>query len=132
LSRKELEYWLEEREEFRIEFNEAWNKMGIWDEETRSWKSEMDAVICPVGPGLATRHGTAKYFAYSAVWNLLDYPALAFPAGIADKRVDAAVPRTEFMTDYDMHHWAQCKDTVYDQCIIAANRLVDEPDYFDG
>lgn len=40
----------------------------------------MDVVLSVVGPGQAQAHGTSKYWTYTAVWNLLDYPALSFPA----------------------------------------------------
>ncbi|KAK3394966.1 amidase signature domain-containing protein [Podospora didyma] len=117
LTREELEYWLEEREEYRLEYAEQWNKTGQWDEELGKWADSVDVLIGPVAPGVATRHGTAKYWAYSAVWNLLDYPALAFPAGRACKEKDA--PRKErsrkFMSEHDRTNW-----DLYD------------PDLFDG
>jgi amidase len=109
LSREEQEYWLEEREEYRLEYCEAWNKTGSWDEERGSWDGAVDAVICPVGPGTATRHGTAKYWSYTAVWNLLDYPALAFPAGRADELKDTIPQRPGFMNDMDKENWRLCK-----------------------
>ncbi|KAH8899771.1 amidase [Thozetella sp. PMI_491] len=105
LSREELEYWLEEREEYRLEYAKAWNETGKWDEKTSRWTEVVDAVICPVGPGTANWHGTAKYWTYSAVWNLLDYPALAFPAGKVDKMVDTLPERSSYMSDSDEENW---------------------------
>ncbi|KAM7186612.1 acetamidase [Naviculisporaceae sp. PSN 640] len=102
LSRAELEYWLEEREEYRLEYAAAWNSTGTWDEKEGEWVNTVDVLLCPVMPGVATRHGTAKYWSYSAVWNLLDYPALAFPAGRVDKDKDAVKSkRIKFMSDHD-------------------------------
>ncbi|KAK4061744.1 hypothetical protein Trihar35433_9344 [Trichoderma harzianum] len=105
LSRSELEYWLEEREEFRLEYSQHWNKTGRWNEASGSWENTVDAIICPVAPGVATRHNTAKYWTYTAVWNLLDYPALAFPAGKADKNIDVRDNRKRFLSGLDKENW---------------------------
>ena len=109
LTREELEYWLEEREEYRIEYNEAWNRTGQWNPELGRFENCIDALICPVGPSVATRHNTAKYWIYTAVWNLLDWPALVFPAGRADSSVDTKAERADFMSDLDKENWALCK-----------------------
>ena len=76
LSPAELSYWLEEREVYRKEYALHWNKLGI------------DALLCPVGPGVAPKHNTAKYWNYTSQWNLLDYPGVAFPVCKVDKAVD--------------------------------------------
>jgi Asp-tRNA(Asn)/Glu-tRNA(Gln) amidotransferase A subunit family amidase len=109
LTREKLEYWLEEREEYRIEYAEHWNRTGRLDEATGSWVDTVDALICPVAPGVATRHDTAKYWTYSAVWNLLDYPALAFPAGTADKERDVQTGRADFKSFHDRKNWELCE-----------------------
>ncbi|KAK5661829.1 hypothetical protein OQA88_9932 [Cercophora sp. LCS_1] len=109
LTREELEYWLEEREEYRLEYTKHWNETGRWDEEQGKWVDAVDVIICPVAPGVATQHGTAKYWSYSAIWNLVDYPALTFPAGKCDKDRDAKVGRTEFMSDLDVKNWSLCE-----------------------
>jgi amidase len=109
LTRDELEYWLEEREEYRTEYAAAWNKTGRWNDNDGRWNGVMDALICPVAPGVANQHGTAKYWSYSAVWNLLDYPALAFPDGKVDEEVDAKVFRGHFMSGHDEDNYALCE-----------------------
>jgi amidase len=111
LDRGQLEYWLEEREEYRLEYAEHWNKTGVWKDDVGSWMGTVDALICPVAPGVATRHGTAKYWTYSAVWNLLDYPALAFPSGSVDKSRDVVTNRAKFMSELDAENWSLCKQT---------------------
>jgi amidase len=72
----ELAYWYEEREAYRKEYALHWNKYGI------------DALLCPVGPGVAPRHKTAKYWSYTSQWNLLDYPGVVFPVCKVDKHID--------------------------------------------
>ncbi|KAL7920152.1 amidase signature domain-containing protein [Trichoderma austrokoningii] len=105
LDRDELEYWLEEREEFRMEYSQHWNKTGVLNKALGTWESTLDAIICPVAPGVATKHNTAKYWTYTAVWNLLDYPALAFPAGKVVKGIDVKENRKRFMSDLDKENW---------------------------
>ncbi|EPS42229.1 hypothetical protein H072_3933 [Dactylellina haptotyla CBS 200.50] len=56
-----------QRDDFKKEFLAKWLKSGI------------DVLLCPVGPGVAPRLGTAKYWGYTSLWNLLDYPAAVFP-----------------------------------------------------
>ncbi|EHK17388.1 uncharacterized protein TRIVIDRAFT_41634 [Trichoderma virens Gv29-8] len=105
LSRGELEYWLEEREEFRLEYSHHWNKTGRWNDVSRLWEHTVDAIICPVAPGVATQHNTAKYWTYTAVWNLLDYPALTFPAGRVEKEIDIKDNRKRFLSGLDEENW---------------------------
>lgn len=63
----------------------------------------VDVLLMPVMPHTSTPHGTfGRWTGYTKLWNFLDYTALAFPAGAADKERDAAfgepegyVPRNE-------------------------------------
>ncbi|EXJ86205.1 hypothetical protein A1O1_06575 [Capronia coronata CBS 617.96] len=41
----------------------------------------VDFIVAPVGPGVAPAHDTARYWGYTAVWNILDWPAYVFPTG---------------------------------------------------
>ena len=108
LSREELEYWLEEREEYRSEYNRHWNETGTWNKSRGKWEGAIDALICPVAPWVAPKHNTAKYWPYTAVWNLLDYPALAFPAGKVNKDMDPD-HRGGSLSEKDEEMWASCK-----------------------
>ena len=76
LSVGELAYWYEEREAYRKEYALHWNKHGV------------DALLCPVGPGVAPKHNTARYWSYTSQWNLLDYPGVVFPVTYVDKHID--------------------------------------------
>ncbi|KAL8863847.1 MAG: hypothetical protein Q9174_007530, partial [Haloplaca sp. 1 TL-2023] len=94
LTLEQLGYWEEEREEYRIEYAKHWNKTGVLkggddgEGEFEEREDVMDVLICPAAPGVATRHNSAKYWGYTAQWNLLDYPAVVFPVTKVDKRVD--------------------------------------------
>jgi amidase len=89
----ELSYWQEEREAYRKEYALHWNKLGV------------DAVLCPVGPSVAPKHDTAKYWAYTSQWNLLDYPAAVFPVCKVDKEKDIAENGFESMNGKDKENW---------------------------
>ncbi|KAG1875956.1 amidase signature domain-containing protein [Suillus tomentosus] len=67
----------DERDKYRREYSDHW------------WSQNVDVVLCPPFPGTASRHDTAKYWGYTAIWNLLDYPGTAFPSGfVADPAID--------------------------------------------
>ena len=89
LSVGELSYWLEEREAYRKEYAIHWNKYGI------------DALLCPVGPGAAPKHNTARYWNYTSQWNLLDYPGLVFPVTTIDRDQDAWHGDEEILGELD-------------------------------
>lgn len=84
-----LTYWLEEREAYRKEYALHWQRSGI------------DALLCPVGPGVAPKHNTAKYWWYTSQWNLLDYPAISFPVLKVKKQTDAWEGSSEPLSDLD-------------------------------
>ncbi|KAJ6256833.1 hypothetical protein Dda_8701 [Drechslerella dactyloides] len=63
-----------ERDAFRQRYLARWLQSGI------------DVLLCPVGPGVAPRLGTARYWGYTSLWNLLDYPAAVFPVGRVGER----------------------------------------------
>lgn len=89
LSVGELSYWLEEREAYRKEYAFHWKKHGI------------DALLCPVGPSVAPKHNTAKYWNYTSQWNLLNYPGLVFPVCKADKEQDTWSDAEQLLGELD-------------------------------
>jgi amidase len=125
LTRAKLEYWLEEREEFRLEYAKHWNRVGSSDDRTGDAEknneagedgSGVDVLISAVQPGVATAHGTAKYWTYTSLWNLLDYPALVFPTGlVVDKQLDKMDPNMEFFGSVDEEVAELCKYFPYPQ-----------------
>jgi Asp-tRNA(Asn)/Glu-tRNA(Gln) amidotransferase A subunit family amidase len=98
LSVGELNYWLEEREAYREGYAKVWNDTGSGSNDA------IDAILCPVGPGVATKHNTANYWCYSSQWNLLDYPAVSFPVMHVDKNVDVKQEH-EPMSGLDRENW---------------------------
>lgn len=86
LSISEMWDWTAKRDAYRTAYAKHWADSGI------------DVLLCPVGPGAAPALDTARYWGYTAQWNLLDYPALVAPASkvLESDAVDASyVPRNE-------------------------------------
>jgi amidase len=119
LSRAKLEYWLEEREEYCLEYAQHWNRVGASDDMGAAFESNgekgdegsgVDVIISAVQPGVATAHGTAKYWSYTSLWNLLDYPALVFPTGLfVDKDIDKPDKDIKFFGSLDEEVAELCK-----------------------
>ncbi|GME60352.1 hypothetical protein Z519_08470 [Neofusicoccum parvum] len=81
-----------ERDEYRARYAAHWSATA--DED-----GEVDVIICPAVPGAAPPHECARYWPYTAHWNLLDYPAAVFPVTFVDaakdKRDEGYVPMNE-------------------------------------
>lgn len=81
----------------------------------------VDFVIAPVGPSAAPRHDTARYWGYTAVFNILDWPAYVFPTG---EFVDAKLhPRDESYNprdnEFDPYNWTNYEPAEYDGAPIS-------------
>ncbi|KAK1959772.1 amidase [Colletotrichum sublineola] len=48
----------------------------------------VDFILCPAYVGVAAKCGTAQYWHYTTIWNILDQPSITFPTGL---HVDPAV-----------------------------------------
>ena len=107
LDTKELFYWQEEREAYRKEYAETWNSTAASAEQGIT--EMVDVILCPASPGVAPAHDTAKYWGYTSVWNLLDYPALVFPVDKVEPNLDKMVNGFKAMTGVDEEHWKLCK-----------------------
>lgn len=105
LSPQKLYYWQEEREAYRKEYAKAWNATATDDGK----EGIVDVILCPVGPGVAPKHDTARYWGYTSQWNLLDYPSMVFPVGKVDGGRDVGEWKFSPMTDVDEEHWRLCK-----------------------
>ena len=70
-----------EREAYRSEYAKKWNETATGHNENGMLDGMVDVILCPVGPGAAPQLNTARWWGYTSVWNLLDYPALVVPTG---------------------------------------------------
>lgn len=110
LKTSELWYRFEEREAYRSEYARAWNETATGVHEgTTEPRGVVDAILCPVGPGVAPRQDTARYWGYTSQWNLLDYPGVSFPVLKVDKAVDGKEERGVFLGEVDRENWELCK-----------------------
>lgn len=79
---------VKQREEFRAMYNQYWLEQNF------------DVLLLPPYPGPAPQHGTSKYWMYTAMFNLLDYPGATFPTPWSVEPTDVAVKR-EYISDDD-------------------------------
>ncbi|KAH8674621.1 amidase signature domain-containing protein [Tricladium varicosporioides] len=115
LTPHKMYYWLEEREAYRKEYAKVWNDTATGRNDVGQLEGIVDVILCPVGPGVAPKHNTAKYWGYTSQWNLLDYPAVVFPVSKVDKKRDILDETFKPMTDIDEE-----------------NQKLYDPDMFDG
>lgn len=87
------------REEYRNAYAQVWMETASGVGPDGSREGMVDVILCPVGPGAAPPLNQARYWGYTAQWNILDYPALIFPVTKVDPKVDKAdtsyTPRNE-------------------------------------
>lgn len=95
LSIREMWGWTMKRDDYRAEYSQRWG--------------DVDVILCPVGPGAAPPLDCARYWGYTAQWNLLDYPCVIAPVTKVDPRIDRVevgyVPRNE----KDKYNYKLCK-----------------------
>lgn len=107
LTMHEQWHWNLAKQKYRKQYLKHWVDLGL-----------PDAVIAPVFPGPACKHRTAKYWGYTAQWNLLDYPALVFPVATVDLEKDKPV---EYTPQNDMDRFVYEE---YDSAELFANAPV--------
>jgi len=76
------------REAFRVAYNKLWMDHNI------------DVLLCPPYPGPAPELGTSKYWMYTALFNLVDYPGATFPTPWSVEPTDVKVKR-EYLSEDD-------------------------------
>lgn len=109
-----------EREAYKAAYTRHWNSVGtsIPGPETGSdltvgadalQEDMVDVILCPVGPGVAPLLNTARYWNYTSQWNLLDYPALVFPTGLACGPEDSVEVGYEPRNEKDAYNYGLCE-----------------------
>ncbi|KAH6607064.1 amidase [Trichoderma cornu-damae] len=85
----------EARDGFRREYSDHWNQFDV------------DVVLAPVYPSVAGPHGATRYWGYTAIWNLLQYPAVAMPASRLVGDATAAELNGEYVpkNELERHYW---------------------------
>jgi len=109
-----------EREAYKAEYARHWNSAGtdlpgpssgdtLGVTAASKEDSIVDVLLCPVGPGCAPPLDCARYWGYTAQWNLLDYPALVFPTGLQCGPEDAKEENYEPRNEYDNYNYGLCE-----------------------
>jgi amidase len=86
----------QKRDAYRAEYWKYWN--GV--------QNKPDIILCPVGPGVAPKMDQARYWGYTSIWNLLDYPAAVFPVSQVQEKEDSS--RGPMLGAEDEWNWKQC------------------------
>lgn len=78
-----------------------WSQAAHWRDQEREHDTHIDVILCPATPGPAPKLGTSKYWHYTSIWNLLDYPAAVFPVTHVDIAKDFKDPEYEPLNEMD-------------------------------
>ncbi|CAG9981830.1 unnamed protein product [Clonostachys byssicola] len=81
-SLQEVWDWTAKRDEFRGKFAHAWHKTGAVDSHP------IDVLLTPLYIGPPAKLDESKYWNYSLLFNLLDYPGVSFPVTTVDPTLD--------------------------------------------
>lgn len=102
-----------ERETFRAEALMHWNAT----QDRTATGRPVDAILCPITPTLAPPHDTTSWWGYSSQWNVLDLPAVVFPAGKYDYIGDEVLPVPRNDIERSIH--AQWQSGTYDNAPVS-------------
>lgn len=91
-----------QRETYRREYHALMKERGV------------DVILCPAFVGAGVLQGQAYYWNYTAIWNILDQPAVVFPTGISvDKEIDNFDFDYKPMNSQDEQEWKACKSSFH-------------------
>lgn len=88
---------MKRREGFRAQYNAHFQAANI------------DVILCPPYPGPAPPLGTSKYWGYTSIFNLVDYPAGVLPTGNFVTLDDVREPERKFLSSDDKEFWSACE-----------------------
>jgi amidase len=109
----------------KFDLNVMWNiqikKYKYQQEYLSIWmeRNEVNGWIQPVAPHAAIKHDQYKYFGYSSVVNLLDYPAVVVPVTFAKKEIDVKNTNYNGISDLDRQVQDDYQADVYDGAPVA-------------
>lgn len=77
--------WTFKREYFRTKFAELWNSTATTEQGRviPDPDDTIDVILCPAAPGAAPALDHSKYWGYTSIWNLVNWPGLVFPVSLA-------------------------------------------------
>ncbi|EQL03521.1 amidase [Ophiocordyceps sinensis CO18] len=96
------------RDQYRREYHGLMRSTGV------------DMILCPAYVGVGALQGQPKYWAYTAVWNILDQPAAVFPSGLCvDGKIDAFDSHYKPRSIDDGREWKAYDAELFDGLPIA-------------
>ncbi|KAJ9214933.1 hypothetical protein DTO166G4_3525 [Paecilomyces variotii] len=104
---------LQKNEEYRRAYAKQWNDTATGLDSDGNPVGMVDVLLCPVGPGAAPPINEAKYWGYTAQWNLLDYPAAVFPVTRVIPDVDTVESDYKPRNEKDEHNYKLYDPEVY-------------------
>ncbi|EXJ79376.1 hypothetical protein A1O3_08878 [Capronia epimyces CBS 606.96] len=97
-----------QKEVIRAMHHAEWQRAGV------------DFVLSPAYVGVAPEHGTAQYFFYTALWNVLEQPAVVFPTGLqVDAKIDVADASYQPRSELDAREYAKYSPEKFDKVPIS-------------
>ncbi|KAF9873808.1 amidase [Colletotrichum karsti] len=92
-----------ERELYRREYHALMKQKGV------------DFILCPAYVGAGVLQGGAKYWNYTAIWNILDQPAAILPSGLrVNKNIDVFDASYEPRSSEDEKEWKEYDPETFD------------------
>lgn len=109
------------RDQYRREYHGLMRSTGV------------DMILCPAYVGVGALQGQPKYWAYTAVWNILDQPAAVFPSGLCvDGKIDAFDSHYKPRSIDDGREWKACEDVHRFAEAVGLMLFPDDAELFDG
>jgi len=101
------DFWAlcEKRVDYLTQYDAYWNSTASLTKQGRP----VDGVILPVAPSAGAKEGNLTYFGYSAIVNMLDVAAGAFPVTFANKDLDQQSIPVAPLSDEDRKCRATCQ-----------------------
>jgi amidase len=93
------------RDDYRTEYAELWNSTATSTPPNGELEGAVDVILSPVGPGVAPKIDTSKWWGYTSQWNLLNYPALVFPVDKVDVAKDGVKETHSPRNETDKENW---------------------------
>lgn len=91
----------------------------------------VDVILCPAYVGAGALQGTPRYWNYTAIWNILDLPALVMPSGCrCNKGLDVLDATYEPRSEEDRREWKACMSFERFTKAEILTHGVDDPDLF--
>jgi amidase len=70
----------------------------------------LDIILLPPGPAPAQKIGTTKYWNYTSLFNLIDWPAAVFPTGLSvDPKFDIGDDQVKPKNEDEEHLYKTCE-----------------------